>query len=362
MQRDGIVFVLGAGASNSEKAPLTSELLYETLTRLNGDDMVNELKDFLRDFFQIDASHPTKKRLPTFEEALTVVDIALERQENFSANLNNKKLSAIRNSLVYSIATIIDASLGDKGKFHDPFVNNLYNLDENQWRNFSFVNLNYDLLLDNAIVRLYKKRNLYLDYGIDFRNFVPPIPRNERERAGFLQDLDNWEIPKAGQSILLLKPHGSLNWLYCPTCNTIKTTKTEKGNLRVYREKEKCKNDDSLQTILIVPPTWGNYYENPFLVRILAKTHETVRKAKKIFFIGCSLSDYDIKLKYLFKRALYPQIEETQPEIFVIQNKKETLKEENELKDRYCRFFGSNIIFDFKGFEHFSWHVPEFLT
>jgi hypothetical protein len=362
LQRDGIVFVFGAGASKSEDAPLTSELLYETLTQLNGDKMVNELKEFLRDFFQIDVDHPTKNRLPTFEEALTLVEIALERQENFSAKMNGKKLSAIRDSLVYSLGAIIDLSLGDKGKFHDPFVNNLYNLNEGLWQKFSFVNLNYDLLLDNALVRLYKRKNLYLDYGIDFRNFIPPIPRNEMERGGFIQDLENWERPIAGQSILLLKPHGSLNWLHCPTCNTIKTTKTEKGNLRIYREHEKCVNDRSLQTILIVPPTWGNYYENPFLVTILEKTHEAIKKAKKIFFVGCSLSDYDIELKYLFKRALYPQPEEIRPEIVVIQDKKETSKAKNELIDRYCRFFGSDITFDFNGFENFSAHAPEFLT
>jgi hypothetical protein len=360
VQRDGIVFVLGAGASYSENAPLTSDLLFETLTKLGNDEMIKELKEFLRDFFQININCPTKKRLPTFEEALTMVDIALERQEDFSESLNNARLNAIRDSLIYSMATIVDESLPNKGKFHDPFINNIYDLDKNQWRKVSFINLNYDLLLDNAIVSLYERKDLDLDYGIDFRNFVPHIPRDEIQRGEFIYNIDDWAIPREGQSILLLKPHGSLNWLYCPTCNTIKTTKTEKGNLRVWRMKEKCIHDGSYQKILLVPPTWGNSYENSFLTRILAKTDETLRKAGKVFFVGCSLSDYDIKLKYLLKRALYTPASKTQPKITVIQNKKETEEEKIQLEDRYCRFFGKNISFNYQGFEYLSAHVCDF--
>lgn len=361
MQRDGIVFVLGAGASYAEKAPLTSQLLYEILTKLDDDEMVDELKEFLTDFFQINVNQPIMNRLPTFEEALTMIDIALERQEDFSANLNNARLDAIRDSLIYSMATIVDNSLRDQGKFHDPFVKNIYDLDEDKSGKVSFVNLNYDLLLDNAIVRLYEEKNLDLDYGIDFRNFVPHVDRDEEQRADFIQNLDDWSIPREGKSILLLKPHGSLNWLYCPTCNTILTTKTQKGTLRVYGMKEACKNDHSFQKILLVPPTWGNLYENSFLTRISAKTDEVFRKARKVFFVGCSLSDYDIKLKYLFKRALYTPPSKPQPKIIVIQNKKDSEEKKTQLEDRYCRFFGHNIHFNYQGFEHLSEHVCDFL-
>jgi hypothetical protein len=361
LQRDKFVFVLGAGASYSENAPLTNELLYKTLTQLNNDEMVDDLKEFLSDFFQINVDHPIKNRLPTFEEALTMVDIALERQDNFSANLSSERLNTIRDSLIYSIATVIDKALGDRGRYHDPFINSIYDLDKSLYKNVSFLNLNYDLLLDNALVRLYKTKDLDIDYGIDFRNFVRHKKRNESERDDFIKHADDWQIPRKGKSVLLLKPHGSLNWLYCPTCNTIFTTKTEKGTFRVYRKKEKCKNDGSFQRILIVPPTWGNYYENSFLMEISAKADKILRKAKKVFFIGCSLSDYDIKLKYLFKRALYTPLTQTKPQIVVIQDKKETPKDENDIKDRYCRFFGDNVLFEFNGFEDFSAHAQEFL-
>ncbi len=94
---------------------------------------------------------------------------------------------------------------------------------------------------------------------------------------------------------------------------------------------------------------------------ISAKADKILRKAKKVFFIGCSLSDYDIKLKYLFKRALYAPLNETKPQIIVIQNRKDSTKEENELRDRYCRSFDNDVYFDFNGFEDFSAHAQEFL-
>lgn len=288
-----------------------------------------------------------------------MVDIALEKEEDFSSSLNTQKLNLIRDSLIYSIAKLIDIALKDRGKYHDPFVNNLFNLDEKIWRKVSFINLNYDILLDNALVRLYETKELYLDYGIDFRNFVAPVSRNQAERREFIQNVEDWYIPQKDQSVLLLKPHGSLNWLYCPTCNTIKTTKTEKGGLRIYDTQEICGHDESLQKILIVPPTWGKIYDNSHLTRIAAKTDEILRKAKIVYFVGCSLSDVDIKLKYLFKRALYEPAMNLAPKIIAIQDKKEDKKREDEIKDRYCRLFG-NVTFDFNGFEFFSEHVSEF--
>ncbi len=76
-----------------------------------------------------------------------------------------------------------------------------------------FVSTNYDILIDNALVDEYKY-DIDLDYGVEFRNF---------ERA------DDWTRPRRNKSVLLCKPHGSLNWLFCPTCNELELTPKEKG-------------------------------------------------------------------------------------------------------------------------------------
>lgn len=361
LNRKGIVFIFGAGASKAENAPAAGELLFKSLTRLRNDGHINELRRFLREFFYVNTDNLGQIPLPTFEEVLTMVDISLARQEDFSSNLNYEKLSAIRDSLIYSIARILEISLTNSGKLHELFIKNLFDLNEETWRRASFINLNYDILLDNALIDLYGSKDLDLDYGIDFRNFVEPRERDHDERVAFIQNREEWCMPRKNRSVLLLKPHGSLNWLYCPNCNTVKTTKTEKGALRIWNERIVCENDQSYQKTLIVPPTWEKIYDNPHLTRIALKTDEALRKASNVFFVGYSLADADIKLKYLFKRALYDSDPNSRPDITAILRENRSNERNEDVKGRYSRFFGSDVHFELRGFEYFAEHISEYL-
>ena len=358
MDRNGIVFIFGAGASKAENAPGTEDLLPKSLTELKNDGRINDLRNFLREFFYVDAKVSEQGQMPTFEEVLTMIDMSLARQEDFSSKLDYRKLSEIRDSLVYSIAKILDKSLENSGRLHKSFVRNLFNMPRRVWNNASFIDLNYDLLLDNALINLYESKDLDLDYGIEFRNFVDPRRRTRLERAAFIQNSEEWFAPRKGRSVLLLKPHGSLNWLYCPNCNTIKTTKTDKGALKVWSERVVCEKDQSCQRTLIVPPTWEKIYDNPHLTRIAVKTDEILRKASKVFFVGYSLPDADIKLKYLLKRAMYDPDYSSRPRITVLLGENSRKKE---LKERYKRFFGPNVKFSFKGFAYFAENISKYV-
>jgi len=59
----------------------------------------------------------------------------------------------------------------------------------------------------------------HLDYGIDFVNF---------------ERINDWKRPHKNKAVVLLKIHGSLNWLYCPTCNHIELTPKEKGAIKAF--------------------------------------------------------------------------------------------------------------------------------
>lgn len=357
MDRNGIVFIFGAGASKAENAPSTEELLPRSLTELRNDGRINDLRDFLKEFFYVNTNALEQAELPTFEEVLTMIDICLARQEDFSSKLNYEKLSKVRDSLIYSIAKILDISLAESGTLHKLFIQNLFNMHKNVWGRAAFINLNYDLLLDNALIELYGANDLDLDYGIEFRNFVDPRQRTYPERVAFIRNPDEWFMPRKENSVLLLKPHGSLNWLYCPNCNTIKTTKTEKGALRVWSDRVVCENDQSYQRTLIVPPTWEKIYDNPHLTRIALKTDEVLRKANRVFFVGYSLPDADIKLKYLIKRAVYDPDSSSRPKITVILSKSRS----KEIRGRYKRFLGNDVRFSFKGFEDFAENISKYL-
>jgi NAD-dependent SIR2 family protein deacetylase len=84
-------------------------------------------------------------------------------------------------------------------EYHRQLVQNL--IRKEKLRETIIVSTNYDILIDNALTL--HSHEFGLDYGIDFANAT--------DRS--------YSQPE--QSIKLYKLHGSLNWLYCPTCNTI---------------------------------------------------------------------------------------------------------------------------------------------
>ncbi len=350
MKNKNVVFIFGAGASKAENAPTTAELLSKSFDELTHTQPVCKIKDFLQDFYYLD-DLTQKELIPTFEEVLTTIDLAISKQDDLSHKWNQRELNKLRNHLLYCIAKILDKTLKNSGRIHRRFVESLFDIRGRNNNNTSFISLNYDLLLDNALIELYGSKDWDVDYGIDFRNFIDPINfTNASERRQFMDIPDEWTWPRKGKSIYLLKPHGSLNWLYCPNCNTIKITKKEKGVLQIWTEHVTCDKDQSLQTSLLIPPTWHKIYENPHLLRIWQKTKEVLAEADKAIFVGYSLPESDTELKYLFKKFLYRFKVKSKPEITLVTKKSENTKK-TEL--RFKRTFGKDVQSLTEGFEVF---------
>jgi len=123
-------------------------------------------------------------------------------------------------------------------------------------RNVVFVSTNYDILIDNALTEE-RAHGTDLDYGVEFRNF--DCPRD-------------WKRPVRDKRVQLFKPHGSLNWLFCPTCNELEITPEEKGvvtRLLISNvTTAACPQCQSVYSPLIVPPTFYKDLNNVFLSSI----------------------------------------------------------------------------------------------
>lgn len=327
-----IVLFFGAGASASEGAPVTNDLLPEALSKFPDVERVHRVKQFLEDFYLNDCSD--YGLIPTFEEILSPIDIALQKQEQFSNKLDNKKLAELRDDLIYCICSILNEKLRNPSKNHSNLIMTLFK-ERDRWKNYGFISLNYDILLDNALIKLGdtdKDDFIDLDYGISFRN----------EGMG-------WRRPRH-EKVYLLKLHGSLNWLYCPTCNSIKITPKDKGAMRIFTHSELCDKDYSNQKVLIIPPTFQKLYDNPYLSSIWLQAERMLREASKVIFIGYSMPESDVHIKYLLKKSLFRENSKN-PEIIVIDQKG---KNENSLVfKRYKRLFGK-INYQPIGFENFT--------
>jgi hypothetical protein len=341
---------LGAGASKAEGAPLQGELFADYFAsaefRRSHSKMDRELTAFFSEMFAIDVKRAatTKIDFPTFEEVLGLTDLAIMRKEAFrhfdieNRDRNSGRLRFIAQYLVFLVAKVLHAKLGDRARLHRQMVTALRR--GNELKNTVFVSTNYDILIDNALTEE-QANGIYLDYGVDFRNFNWP---------------DDWARPVRGSSVSLFNPHGSLNWLFCPTCDELEITPKDKGVVtRLISEygDRRCSECRSVYSPLIVPPTFYKDLNNVFLSTIWNRTDVALRKVKHIVFCGYSFPDADIHIKYLLKRA---QTNRDVPlKVTVVNNhpgKKPTEAEREE--GRYKRFLGRDVAYTAKSFEEFA--------
>jgi hypothetical protein len=335
------VFLFGAGASKAEGGLLTSELLFESLSHRGiPEEFTSIVKRFLKDIFRIEdiSELHSAEEIPAFEELLTLVDVAIFRQEDFSASWNANNLRQLREALIYCMAKILRIKLSPetaqepRQAYHEQFVASILER-ENAVNGNCFLSLNYDILLDYPILNRYPE--IDVDYGVSFRNMYEPRP---------------------GVAIKLLKLHGSLNWAFCPVCNSIELCREGKISDRIIAEKIPCGKDGATQHPLLIPPTWLKVYDNAHLVKIWLESEHALRKANTIFFIGYSLPESDFHVRYLLKKSLFRS--NISPRVVVITSTRN--RKGSDLYLRYKRFFG-DIEYHNIGFERFSRAVKDYL-
>lgn len=286
------VIFLGAGASKADGAPLQREL-FKSYFRACEDESLNKCYDlknssikalvdsFFKNFFDMEGDlRHCEYEFPTFEEALGVLDLAIERNEKYRQGLGN--LYAYRNALIFSMAQAIQfrisaSTKGIHGESHSRLVDRLYDCIESG--DVTFISTNYDIILDNALGSRFDK----IDYG-----FFPMENVFENIRG-----------PK------LLKIHGSLNWKYCPVCNHIDAKIGEENTVsEIYSMKSvKCGNCGEDARYIIVPPTYYKDMSNVYLANIWNNAEKVLREAEHVVFSGYSLPSADMHIKYLLKRA-----------------------------------------------------------
>jgi hypothetical protein len=346
---------LGAGASKSEGAPLQGELFKEYFSSddFRGKDtkMNRELADFFSEMFKLNVKdrHLTNDSFPTFEEVLGLTDLAILRKEAFKhfdidnrEQRNSGRLRIMAQYLMFLVATVLARRLPRRAGYHRTLVRNL--LLAGELRNVVFVSTNYDILIDNALTEE-PERGFDLDYGLEFRNFDPSFHGD-----------NHWRRPNLENCVQLFKPHGSLNWLFCPTCNELEITPKEKGVVtRLISDfaKKGCFRCGGFFSPLIVPPTFYKDLNNVFLSTIWNRTDIAVQKVKHVVFCGYSFPDADIHIKYLLKRA---QTNRDGDLTFTVINhypgKDADLVSQE--KYRYERFLGTGVNYTHKSFQDFS--------
>jgi len=335
------VFFLGAGASSPANVPSSDEILSLALSLGRSHAEVAYVSRFLDRHFP--GWRDGADAMPTFEEVLTFVDLALRRQEGLSREYDLEGLQATRENLLYALCWILEKQLaGPKSTLHSKFLSKVNDLGLLHRDRVAFLTTNYDLLLDNVLWD-YPEGIEPPDYGIYFRN-SETYPK----------------APKPGFGVRVLKLHGSLNWLQCLVCNTLKVTPSTKEVMEALKGSRVCENDRALERPIIVPPSHQKVLESYFLNRIWREAERVLQRANRVVFVGYSLSDADSHIRYLLKRGIHgPWREPSKRQHLLVVSRKSSASR-SETLERYSRLFGK-VEWRSIGFKAFVSRLEQFL-
>ncbi len=330
-QRD-IVFILGAGASRPDGVPLQRDtlpmIIAQNIPEIQNSEIGKIVIDFIKDNFEFNAS---THQYPQLEAVFGFLDYFIQQNESLNVKYPNQQLREIREYLIKLIHYVVNLQTDKTSHYYQIF----WNLIIQKNPNTSIITLNYDTLLEQAFDHLFKKVG-YIDYCIPLMNYEKLPQLNQynfwvNPREPVLVEEDENPIP-----FKILKLHGSLNWKYCNCCNQTLLTPWDrnidlnKGKFLGYTYPEKleyeysCPIDGTEFQTLIMPPSYLKFLNHPVISQLMTESSREIRNAKKIVFVGYSLSNADIHVKALLKKQITPD-----KELIVINPKKKESLELN---------------------------------
>lgn len=328
------VYVFGAGASASEGAPATGDFFargYELLGP-QFDAPVQAVYRFLEQIFGTAITGPESfAYVPAVDEVISLVDWSLHVDQGLGPHFDPPRLYQVKRDLEHLLCATLDAALESRARRatgpHARFVHGL--LTRSHPQNFALLSLNYDTLLDDALV----DAGASPDYG--FRDL------DLRRRSG----------------PLLAKLHGSLNWALCQACDRIEVADDKVAHLLPHVEGLSCRRCGSRRLHgVIITPTWLKRYSAAQLRHVWDLALESLQQAERIVFVGYSLPPADVAIYQLLLRGLLTRRQAGRPRIEVINHHRPgSVPEERRLMEegvvsRFTRLFGAGIHFDFSGF------------
>lgn len=305
--KEKYVFIMGAGASKDDNLPIQDEILKNILKQEFA--FKNKVGSHIQEYKKV--SKEIKSLLKTvftgsksidnisLETIFNVLETAISKNENIG-NVQIEKIKKYYDSLLKGImfATLTDAELKEHNIFNNkaesPYTilgQKIYNGCKKQKNvDISFITFNYDICLDRVLLSMYDEnedKSFDVDFGIDLGNY-------EQEK---------WFHRPRKRKINLLRPHGSINWVFCKSCGKVFSKISKQGNPLDLIGKKKCYNC-GLSSVepYIVHPTNNRIYENKYIMQIWTKVENILQEADNWCFIGYSLPEADRYFSYILSK------------------------------------------------------------
>jgi hypothetical protein len=294
------LFILGAGATRGAfshallnrkriRAPLNGDFfnVVETFVRAQRDrGGVQARYQRVRQVFR--SEFPTRGRWPIgMEEAFSLLYVSKDFPEIYRAPQGRHRQAGSRKEiedflrLTFAILTVIESKAASDS-LYDRLVANLGPED-------CIVTLNYDTMLDSALVR--SGWNPEKGYGI-----------------GGTSGKIKWRMPKPStearlRDVKLLKLHGSLNWYVRASYDQLDSVFRKKPTKIVISQSPRT-NETHGFIRQIVPPIYGKFFSHSHWQRLWHLAHKELVNAELLVVIGCSLVDTDFHLNGMIGHAV----------------------------------------------------------
>jgi hypothetical protein len=297
---ESVALVLGAGATKACDGPLTAEILPGAFAATGGRQL--ELLDrFLKQIFNVPAQRARRQPAdyPPLPTLLSLIDTAISREHDFGAAWPTTTLRQVRRQAEYAVFRAIAHSMRKASSWanrcHETLVGHIHQ-QTGLWP--TVLSLNYDLRVDYALIET--DGGGIPNYGCDIRN------------------QEYQDATKIGR---LFKIHGSMHWLYCPTCHRLEMGIDKQGRLRktglslawsvahdfvdgMSEQGIHCPDCNTRFRTVMITPTSLKDYRNPHIASLWYQAERALRECRRVVFVGYSLPWDDVDVIYLLKRGL----------------------------------------------------------
>lgn len=329
---DNYLTFFGAGASRGAAIPTQDQLmkfvLFSKDKRVTNTVTYIKFKEFFDKFFFVDLKSGW---FPSVEHVFGFLDYFIYNNKSLGGKYNAYYLSVIKAYFVrliqFEIKLKVDHRLDsfDLSGDYFNFLQNMLCLGQQS----TIVTLNYDILLSSSFTNLFPF-NVYLDYGMDLVNY----------RSLDYVDLSyNWINPENSifspvnfppRRVRVLKLHGSTNWKYCDSCESVFVSSWDdllNVDLRVMNSDEEyvkemvnnkemyCESCAGRLRALIMPPSHLKDFSQPIAARLYKRFLDHLKRVNKVLFIGYSFSEADVHIKALLNSRphLFQQVHVINP-------------------------------------------------
>ena len=344
------LFIVGAGFSLNAGLPLATDFTRKLLdvghmrTGVPSPGLVALIRHFVGVAFR-HGPRSAAKYWPELEDLFTMIDLSANTGHHLGKDYSPRKLRTVRRALlVRTIRMLTQAYTAGKKQKSGERTNLREFFKRVDPQGSAFLSLNWDTVIEHGLAVAHDISSYEYGCGAQAARF---------ETGELLLGDPN------GPSATILKPHGSINWLYCDACRHlfwVPPGQTMRVANQLFRPRdwqivEKVTGHSSTAAHSVDCPScradalgtrfatfsYRKALDFPMYSRTWQRAEELLYRAENWIFIGYSLPPADYEFKHLLKRVELSR--PAPPKIVLVTggNAAEATRE------NYQRFFGPDL-------------------